>query len=186
MAKFYTELTSELAQFIDQQYVFFTASAPARGRVNVSPKGMDSLRILDNKTVAYMDYTGSANETSAHVRDNGRLTIMFCSFATTPLILRLYGHAEVALPDSGAWNRYADDFAKLPGYRQLILLHIDSLQTSCGFAVPIMDLKSEREQLVQWATKKGESGLSNYRAEKNQLSIDGLPTHLHDALDKQS
>lgn len=179
MAKFYTELDKSLQRFISEQKIFFTASAPNDGRVNLSPKGMDSFRCLDRKTVAYLDLTGSGNETAAHIFENGRLTIMFCSFTEKPLILRLYGRGRVVRKNDEDWNRLYSNFTPIIGERQIIVLEIESLQTSCGFAVPVYELKEEREKLVEWAENKGESGLLEYRQTKNQVSIDGLPTHLN-------
>ena len=180
MAKFYTELDNSLRRFIAEQKIFFTASAPNDGRVNLSPKGMDSFRCLDHKTVAYLDLTGSGNETAAHIFENGRLTIMFCSFTEKPLILRLYGRGRVILKNDEDWNRLYSNFTPIIGERQIIVLEIESLQTSCGFAVPVYELKEEREKLVEWAENKGENGLLEYRQTKNQISIDGLPTHLNE------
>lgn len=179
MAKFYTELDNSLRRFIAEQKIFFTASAPNDGRVNLSPKGMDSFRCLDRKTVAYLDLTGSGNETAAHIFENGRLTIMFCSFTEKPLILRLYGRGRVILKNDEDWNRLYSNFTPIVGERQIIVLEIESLQTSCGFAVPVYELKEEREKLVEWAENKGENGLLEYRQTKNKISIDGLPTHLN-------
>ncbi|HEX8264701.1 MAG TPA: pyridoxamine 5'-phosphate oxidase family protein [Pyrinomonadaceae bacterium] len=180
MAKFYTELDNSLRRFIAEQKIFFTASAPNDGRVNLSPKGMDSFRCLDSKTVAYLDLTGSGNETAAHIFENGRLTIMFCSFTEKPLILRLYGRGRVVRKNDEDWNRLYSNFTPIIGERQIIVLEIESLQTSCGFAVPVYELKEEREKLVEWAENKGESGLLEYRQTKNKISIDGLPTHLNE------
>jgi len=180
MAKFYTELDNSLRRFIAEQKIFFTASAPDEGRVNLSPKGMDSFRCLDSKTVAYLDLTGSGNETAAHIFENGRLTIMFCSFTEKPLILRLYGRGRVVRKNDEDWNRLYSNFTPIIGERQIIVLEIESLQTSCGFAVPVYELKEEREKLVEWAENKGENGLLEYRQTKNQMSIDGLPTHLNE------
>lgn len=180
MAKFFTELDNSLRRFIAEQKIFFTASAPNDGRVNLSPKGMDSFRCLDSKTVAYLDLTGSGNETAAHIFENGRLTIMFCSFTEKPLILRLYGRGRVVRKNDEDWNHLYSKFTPIVGERQIIVLEIESLQTSCGFAVPVYELKEEREKLVEWAENKGESGLLEYRQTKNQISIDGLPTHLNE------
>jgi hypothetical protein len=176
MAKFYEELSEELKKIIAEQKIFFTASAANQGRVNLSPKGMDSFRCLDNKTVAYLDVTGSGNETAAHILENGRLTIMFCSFSEKPLILRLYGKGEVVRPGSERWEYLFRNFQSIIGERQIFVLHIESLQTSCGFGVPVFELKEERSKLIQWAEKKGEEGIKTYWKEKNQTSIDGLPT----------
>jgi hypothetical protein len=178
MSKFYSDLNPELSDFISRQKVFFVATAPREGRINLSPKGTDSLRVLDDRTVAYLDLTGSGAETAAHVRQNGRLTLMFCSFTAEPLILRLYGRGEIVSPDDAHWSRLRPRFPDLPGARRIVLLHVDSLQTSCGFGVPLYGYAGERGRLNEWAVKKGETGLARYRSEKNRLSIDGLPTGL--------
>jgi hypothetical protein len=178
MAKFYQQLTEDLQNFIKKQKIFFTASAPIsdEGRVNLSPKGMDTFRCLDEKTVAYLDLTGSGNETAAHVKENGRLTVMFCSFDEKPLILRLYGNGEIVSPNSENWEHLHGQFPSLRGERQIIVLHIESLQTSCGFGVPVFETGKERKKLIEWAEKKGVNGIKTYWREKNQASIDGLPT----------
>jgi hypothetical protein len=176
MAQFFEQLNPRLIEFIRAQPVFFVATAPTQGRVNCSPKGMDTLRVLDDHTVAYLDLTGSGAETSAHIRADGRLTIMFCSFGESPLILRLYGHGEVIRPTDSRWADMIGLFPTFLGQRQIILLKIESLQTSCGFGVPRMELIQTRPTLDDWACKKGEAGLAEYRAKKNHTSIDGLPT----------
>jgi Pyridoxamine 5'-phosphate oxidase len=178
MAKFYPELTAELQQFIAQQQMFFTATAPKDGRINLSPKGIDTFRCLDRHTVAYLDVTGSGNETSAHLIENGRMTIMFCSFTTKPWILRLYGTGSVIRPRDATWADLHPLFKAVAGERQIIQLTVSSAQTSCGMGVPLYDYAGERESLIDWAEKKGEAGLQAYWQEKNQVSIDGLPTHL--------
>lgn len=178
MAQFFSELDEKLITFIEEQKMFFVASAASEGRVNLSPKGMDTFRCLDNKTVAYLDLTGSGNETAAHIHENGRLTIMFCSYTKEPLILRLYGQGRVVGKNSSAWGTLVAKFEALPGMRQIIALDIDSVQTSCGFAVPVYELKHERDTLRRYAEAKGEDGMEAYRQEKNQMSIDGLPTNL--------
>lgn len=178
MAKFYPELTDTLLEFIAQQQMFFTASAPIEGRVNVSPKGMDTFRCLSRQQVAYLDLTGSGNETSAHIRENGRLTIMFCSFTGQPLILRLYGQGQVIRRRDQEWNQLYDLFDPIPGTRQIIKLSLDCAQTSCGYGVPLYEYRGQRPKLQQWAEAKGEAGLQKYWQEKNQTSIDGLPTGL--------
>lgn len=178
MAKFYPEITAALQKFIAEQHIFFTASASTTGHVNVSPKGIDTFRCLDSRSVAYLDLTGSGNETSAHLIENGRLTIMFCSFTQQPLILRLYGQGSVVRPRDAAWHELHDLFQPLPGTRQIIKLAIELVQTSCGNGVPFYEYAGERESIIQWAEKKGKDGLHQYWQEKNQVSLDGLPTHL--------
>lgn len=181
MAKFQTELTPNLIDFIKEQKMFFTATAPVSGRINLSPKGIDTFRCLDTKTVGYLDLTGSGNETSAHIQENGRMTIMFCSFTTKPLILRLYGKGEVVKLGSEKWNELIPNFIRDFGERQLILLHIESTQTSCGFGVPIYELVTERDTLIDWAEGKDEEKLKDYWRANNLSSIDGLPTNLLDS-----
>ena len=182
MAKFYSELTDSLQEFIAQQQIFFTASAPQSGRINLSPKGINTFRCLDDRTVAYLDLTGSGNETSAHLIENGRLTIMFCSFTEKPLILRLYGQGKVIRPGDAVWAELYAQFEPLPGTRQIIQLAIDSVQTSCGLGVPLYHYEGEREKLIQWAETKGTDGVRQYWQDKNQTSIDGLPTYLIEPL----
>ena len=178
MAKFYSELNESLREFIEEQKIFFTASAPIEGRINLSPKGMDTFRCIDVRTVAYLDLTGSGNETAAHLNENERMTVMFCSFSEQPLILRLYGHGKVVSPKHKEWNNLYCLFDTMPGERQIIVLDINSVQTSCGFGVPIYELKEERKTLVQWADKKGKDGITEYWRQQNQKSIDGLKTKI--------
>lgn len=178
MAKFYSALTQPLMGFIQEQSIFFVATAPQQGRVNLSPKGMDTFRCLSDREVAYLDLTGSGNETSAHLEENGRLTIMFCSFSAEPLILRLYGQGKVVRPRSPDWAELLQYFEPLPGARQVIVMQIEQVQTSCGFAVPRMEVLGERTTLKDWAQQKGAEGLQAYWQAKNQVSIDGLPTHI--------
>jgi len=178
MAKFYSALTEQHQLFIRSQKIFFSASAPQHGRINLSPKGMDSLRILSPSRVVYLDLTGSGNETAAHLLENGRMTLMFCSFDTDPLILRLYGQGRAVKPRDADWAALRRHFPALPGERQIIELNIDSVQTSCGYAVPQYVYAGERATLARWAQKKGAAGLLDYWREKNRVSIDGLPSGL--------
>ena len=178
MAKFYPALTEDLIDFMRAQHLFFIASATAEGRINVSPKGLQSFLILSPTQVAYLDLTGSGIETAAHVQADGRLTLMFCSLEEAPLILRLYGQGAVVRPTDADWDRLYRLFPSLPGARQIIILNIESVQTSCGFGIPRYRYCGERDELVNWAMKKGSAGLRQYRAEKNRLSIDGLPSGL--------
>lgn len=178
MAQFYTTLDDKLSDFIAAQKMFFVATAPVEGRINLSPKGMNTFQCLDHKTVAYLDLTGSGNETAAHLAENGRMTLMFCSFDQAPLILRLYGQGRVIHKQDAAWADLAPRFPVLPGTRQIILLEIDSVQTSCGFAVPFYEFQGERDTLRRYAETKGEAGMAQYRMENNRVSIDGLPTGL--------
>jgi hypothetical protein len=178
MAKFYTELNEDLRQFIAAQHIYFNASAPNQGRINVSPKGLDTFRILNDRCVAYLDLTGSENESVAHIAENGRLTLMFCSFVDKPLILRIYGRGRVVRPRDPQWPELHPHFAPLPGERQIVLLDIDSIMTTCGFGVPLYEYKGQRDLLPEFSCKMGEERLDAYRRERNQQSIDGLPTYL--------
>ena len=178
MARFYPELDTRHRDFIAAQKLFFTATGTADSRLNLSPKGMDSLRVIDARRVAYLDLTGRGNETAAHLRHDGRMTMMWCSFDAEPLILRLYGRGRTVRRQDAEWAEFHHFFAALPGERQIIVLDIASVQTSCGYAVPIYAYAGERDTLERWAEKKGAVGLLDYWREKNQVSIDGLPTGL--------
>jgi hypothetical protein len=170
-------------EFIAAQRLFFIACAASAARVNVSPKPTDALRIIDARTAAYLDLTGSGNETAALLRADGRLTFMFCAFAGPPLILRLFGHGRVMLRGEGEYaGLLASHFSdrELPGARQIVVLNIDLVRTSCGFGVPLFDYVGERDTLRRWAVTKGEDGLREYRHHKNLTSIDGLPTGFRD------
>ncbi len=178
MAKFYTELDESLKEFIAKQHIYFNASAPNQGRINISPKGLDTFRILNDRCVAYLDLTGSECETAAHIAENGRLTLMFCSFDKKPLILRLYGKGRVVHMRDPEWEELHSHFPSYPGERQIILLDIESIMSTCGFAVPLFEFAGQRDQLTDFACKMGEPAMDDYRRKKNQTSIDGLPTHL--------
>ena len=179
MAKVFEALDEKLTGFIAAQKMFFTASAPqASGHVNVSPKGGDTFRILSPNRICYLDLTGSGNETAAHLIENGRLTIMFCSFDRMAQILRLFGTGRVVTKKDAEWGALIGLFPDYPGQRQIVVLEIDLVQTSCGYQVPLMDFVSERDTLRKWAEQKGPEGLVAYRAEKNATSHDGLPTGL--------
>lgn len=178
MGQRFNELSEKHIQFIAEQKIFFVGTATADSRVNVSPKGMDSLRVLTNTRVAWLNVTGSGNETSAHVQHDPRMTVMFCAFDGSPLILRFYGTAKVVHKGDPEWNKLFSLFKPLPGARQIFDVTIDLVQTSCGMAVPYFTYAGDRELLSDWATKKGEVGLQQYWEEKNQMSIDGIPTHI--------
>lgn len=180
MAKFYTKLTSRLQQFIEAQKIFFVATAPKNGRINLSPKGMDSFRVLSENRVAWLNVTGSGNETAAHLLENQRITIMMCSFEGAPNILRLYGKGKEIKQGDASWNELIKLFSKTPGTRQIFDIEIESAQTSCGMSIPFMEYKGEREELNDWAASKGKEGIQQYWEEKNQTSIDGLPTKILD------
>lgn len=180
MGKLFDQLNDELRSFISQQPVFFVATAPREGRINLSPKGIDTFRCLSNNEVAYLDLTGSGNETAAHLLDDGRITVMFCNFADPPRILRLYGHGRAIQSNDAEWANYVQHFKHLPGMRQIFSIKVESAQTSCGFGVPYMEHRADRSALNEWAEKKGAAGLDEYQRLRNQRSIDGLPTGLFD------
>ena len=176
MGRIIEQLTPELIQFIERQKVYFVATAPPSGAINLSPKGVDTLRVIDPRRVVWLNLTGSGNETAGHLRVDPRITVMFCAFDGDPLILRLYGRAEAIHPNDPRWEGLLRRFPELPGARQVIDVTIDRVHTSCGFGVPLMDYRGEREQLVRWAEKKGPDGIERYWREKNRLTIDGEPT----------
>lgn len=178
MGKRIDQITPELQRFIEHQKIYFVATAMASGSVNLSPKGMDSFRVLSPNRVMWLNVTGSGNETAAHLLENDRITIMFCTFEGKPLILRLYGHGKAYHPRDPEWQEFIDLFPNTPGSRQLFDVAVEVVQTSCGMAVPFMDYNREREELKNWAEKKGEKGISAYWNEKNLTSFDGYPTGL--------
>ena len=178
MGKQYSTISDKLRQFITEQKVFFVGTAAADGRVSVSPKGMDSLRVLDKNRVIWLNVTGSGNETAAHVQELPRMTLMFMAFEGEPMILRLYGEASCVHRDDPEWDALAAFLPSLPGARQIFDLRVDLVQTSCGMAVPYYDYAGERELLNGWAEKKGEEGVRDYWRDRNQVSIDGKPTHI--------
>lgn len=176
MANFFPTLSDELTRFIEAQHMFFVGTAAADGTVNVSPKGMDSLKVLAPNRVIWLNVTGSGNESAAHVLKNPRMTIMFCSFEAKPLILRLYGQARAVHQNDDNWDELSAHLPALAGTRQIFDLTLDQVQTSCGYAVPFFDYAGERDTLLNWAENKGEDGLKDYWLENNQQSIDGMPT----------
>ncbi len=178
MGKLLYELTDELIEFIGYQKIFFVGTATADSRISLSPKGMDSFRVLNKKRVVWMNMTGSGNETSAHVQDDGRMTIMFCSFDEKPLILRLYGKAEVIHHSDRDWQNLVGLFPDFSGARQIFDLSIESLQTSCGFGVPRFEYVEERKTLVEWTEKRSVNEIHEYWKKNNTVSIDGIPTNI--------
>ena len=180
MAKLFDLITEELQKFIINQKIFFVGTAPLSsvGHVNLSPKGLESFRILSPHRVGYLDVTGSGNETSAHLQENGRITLMFCAFQEPACILRLYGQGQTILPGSPEWNSLYPLFPPLAGTRQIIIADIERVQTSCGFGVPLYEYQGQRDTLVNWASKKGEEGVKEYQQKNNLVSIDGLSTPL--------
>lgn len=178
MGQKFERLNDHHRGFIEAQKLFFVATAARDGHVNVSPKGLDSLRVLDASTVVWLNGTGSGNETAAHLLDLPRMTLMFCAFEGNPLILRLYGEAEVFHPRDPEWSEYLGLFPALESARQIFKLRIDLVQTSCGFGVPLFDFQGDRELMHTWADKKGPDGIQAYWEEKNQVSLDGQPTRI--------
>ncbi|WP_031428354.1 pyridoxamine 5'-phosphate oxidase family protein [Flavimarina sp. Hel_I_48] len=178
MGKKYTSLNTKLISFIKKQHLYFVGTAQAEGRVNISPKGQDTLHILNDNQLIWLNLTGSGNESAAHIVADNRMTIMLCSFDKNPLILRMYGTARVYHERDTEFHELMSHFKELPGARQIFKLHIDLVQTSCGFGVPFMDYQSERETLNIWAEAKGEKGIRQYWEDKNQQTIDGFDTHI--------
>lgn len=178
MAKQYQALTELLIEFIAKQRIFFVGTATADSRVNISPKGMDSLRVLNNNRLIWLNLTGSGNESSAHVQECSRMTIMFCAFEGPPLILRIFGTARVIHKNDDDWPTLFACFNPLPGARQIFDLSIDLVLTSCGMSVPNFVYTDDRDMLSVWAEKKGDEGLKQYWKEKNQFSIDNIPTNI--------
>ena len=176
MADQFSALQDKHMDFIREQHIFFVGTAGAEGRVNVSPKGMDSFRIMGANRVAWLNLTGSGNESAAHVLENGRMTVMFCSFGRQPLIMRLYGRARAVHARDDKWEEFIGLFPATPGARQVFDLQVDMVQTSCGYAVPYLDYQGERETLRKWSEKRGQSGIEDYWQEKNRYSIDGQDT----------
>jgi len=184
MAKFSDSIAEQHREFIEKQKMFFVSSAPLSvdGHVNLSPKGIDSFRILSANRAAYMDIIGSGNETSAHLLENGRITFMFCAFEGPPNILRLYGKGRTILPGDVEWEEFANHFELQLATRQIIVADIEKVQTSCGFSVPLYEYTGERDHAEIWANNKGYDGLEAYKKEKNLVSMDSLPTALFNSL----
>ncbi|MFM9944725.1 MAG: pyridoxamine 5'-phosphate oxidase family protein [Bacteroidia bacterium] len=178
MGKFHENITENIQSFIENQHLFFVATAPLSkdGHINLSPKGLDCFKVLSPNKVAYMDLISSGNETSAHTLENGRITFMFCSFDKVPNILRLYGQGYTVLPDDKEWPELSKNFTIYPSTRQIIVADITKVQTSCGYGIPIYEYLGEREIHFDWAEKKGEEGLKHYVQDNNLVSLDGLPT----------
>jgi hypothetical protein len=176
VAEHFEKLDARHKAFISQQHLFFVGTAGAQGFVNVSPKGMDSFRILDDTTTAWLNLTGSGNETAAHVLENGRMTVMFCSFDKQPLIMRLYGDAVAIHSRDERWDELSALFPAYTGARQIFILQVELVQTSCGYAVPYYELKGERPTLTKWADGRGEEGIQDYWAQKNMKSLNDKDT----------
>ncbi|HXZ51400.1 MAG TPA: pyridoxamine 5'-phosphate oxidase family protein [Burkholderiales bacterium] len=178
MGKVYAEITPELSTWLAAQKMFFVGSAPlsTKGHVNVSPKGLDTLRVLGPRRVAYLDLTGSGAETIAHLRENGRIVLMFCAFSGPPKIVRLHGAGNVVTPASGEWPELHARFPGQLGARAIVDVEVSRISDSCGYGVPIFAGVEERVALPRWAETRGPQGLQAYRREKNVRSIDGLPS----------
>ncbi len=177
MGKTYPELDEELIDFIARQHVFFVGTAPLQeeGLLNISPKGLQSLVILDPMTIAYVDVTGSGIETVAHLRENGRIVVMFCAFEGAPKILRLYGRGTVLEPQDPGFEELMSRCPPQPGIRAVIRVAVSRIADSCGYGVPVMRFEQDRDQLTKWADKKETRDIRAYRREKNRTSINGLP-----------
>lgn len=177
MSRARAQIDAELAEWIGQQKVFFVGTAPLSpaGHVNISPKGGDAFRVLGPLDVAYLDYTGSGAETAAHLRENGRIVIMFCAFEGGPKIVRLHGRGTVLTPDQSGFAELVEKFPRNPGTRAIIRVAVTRVSESCGFSVPFFDYRGPRTTLDQWATKQGPEGMAKYRARENARSVDGLP-----------
>lgn len=178
MAKLYPEIDAEMAAWIEAQPLFFVATAPLSedGHINLSPRGLDTLRVLGPREAAYLDLTGSGNETAAHLAENGRITLMLCAFEGKPRIVRLYGQGMVVLPADPEWDSLRCLFpGSIKGERQIVRVDVRRIQTSCGFGVPLMALEGQRDDLPAWTAKKGPGGIRDYQLSKNAMSIDGLP-----------
>lgn len=176
MAEKFSELNDKHIDFIARQHMFFVGTAADTGFVNVSPKGMDSLRVIGPNKIVWLNFTGSGNESAAHLLENERMTLMFCSFDQLPRILRIYGSARTVHPRDNKWSNLSRLFSEHFSMRQIFELEIELVQTSCGYAVPKYDLKSQRDTLTRWADKTGEPGIKEYWAEKNTLSLNGKET----------
>lgn len=177
MSKQRENIDAELAAWIAAQRVFFVATAPLSrdGHINTSPKGGEAFQVLGPMEIAWQDYTGSGAETAAHLRENGRIVVMFCAFAGPPKIVRLHGIGKVLTPDQPEYSHIAARFPANPGTRAFIHVRVNRISTSCGYGVPFYDYREDRDALAKWATAQGPEKLETYRAAKNQKSIDGLP-----------
>jgi Pyridoxamine 5'-phosphate oxidase len=181
MAEFFKALSDEHIAFVTRQPVFFVATAAAGARINLSPKGMDCFRVLSSSRVAYLDVGGSGNETHAHLAADGRITLMFCAFDQPALIFRIYGKGNAVLPQDAGFHELFANFAKLPGARQIFVIEIESVQTSCGWGVPFMTFEKERQTLVKYhASQDPAERLA--RIAGRTKSIDGLPVRVQDRM----
>ncbi len=178
MGKQFNKISTALTNFIEAQKLFFVGTARREGTVNISPKGMDSLRVVNPNLVVWLNLTGSGNETAAHLLESDRMTIMFCAFEGSPLILRLYGTAKIYHERDAAFQSYQALFPPHLGTRQIIAMEVELVQTSCGYGIPILAFQEERTRLSEWAAEKGEDKIKTYWKEKNAISLDGHPTKI--------
>ncbi|MBT2968454.1 MAG: pyridoxamine 5'-phosphate oxidase [gamma proteobacterium symbiont of Ctena orbiculata] len=178
MGKKYDQISEKHIDFIIRQQIFFVATGASEGRINLSPKGLDSLRIVNPNQVVWLNLTGSGNETATHLMEDGRITLMFCAFEGDPKILRLYGRASSHLEGSEAWDAHIGRFPLLPGGRQIILMDVEMVASACGYGVPLFSYQGERDALIEWAEKKGEKGVREFQEKYNKVSVDGKPTDL--------
>ncbi|MEO0502278.1 MAG: pyridoxamine 5'-phosphate oxidase family protein [Pseudomonadota bacterium] len=178
MAKQFDSINDDHQGFIEAQHMFFVGSAAAAGRVNISPKGMDALRVLGPNRIIWRNLTGSGNETAGHLAQVNRMTLMWCGFETRPMILRCYGTAHTLHPRDAAFGPLNAQFPDSHGARQIYDVTVEMVQTSCGYAVPFYDFAGEREVLADWASNKGPEGIETYWRTRNQATIDGAPTHI--------
>ncbi|WP_019276165.1 pyridoxamine 5'-phosphate oxidase family protein [Vibrio coralliilyticus] len=178
MGKQFSELSDKHISFIEQQKLYFVGTAADRGSVNLSPKGGDSLRVISPTQIAWLNLTGSGNESAAHVLNNPRMTLMFCAFEGAPLILRAYGQASVLHNKDAEWKKYVSLFPESVAARQIFILDINMVQSSCGMSVPYFGYEGDREDLAKWSEKQGTEGIEKYWLKKNQKSIDGFESEI--------
>lgn len=181
MSEQFQSLSTELSTFIERQHIFFVATAAQDGRINLSPKGQESLKVLGPNEILWQNFTGSGNETAAHLRESNRMTLMWCAFEGPPMILRAYGSAQTIHPRDAQWQDCCEVLPPAVGTRQFYRMHIELVQTSCGYAVPLMEYQEDRLALGKWSQKRGPEGIKAYWQEKNVRSIDGKPTGIFDA-----
>ncbi len=178
MARQFDHIDARNRAFIEEQHIFFVGTAAPDGRVNISPKGMDSLRVMGPNRIVWLNLTGSGNETAGHLLQANRMTLMWCSFTTRPLIMRAYGTATTLQPGDAEFDDLAGLFPPSVAARQVFDMNVEMLQTSCGYGVPFMDYRGERDTLARWAEDKGSDGIHRWWREKNTRTIDGSPTRI--------
>lgn len=179
MSQMFDRIDDRCRSFIERQKIFFVGTAARDGRVNISPKGIDTLRVLGENRIVWLNLTGGENETAAHLIETTRMTLMWCALEGSPTIYRAYGNARAVHPRDPDWDELAALFPSIPGTRQIFDLTVNSVLWSCGMGVPLFDFHGQREDLVRWAENKGESGVQEvWKRERNQVSLDGKPTGL--------